>query len=275
MAALDALGEALDRSGLRLAESPRQATVRVELTGQRMLGGGRGAFPSRFLGGREIALIRATVSRGDELREVRGPSATSNRPWRSAATEAVRAIEQWLADQKATRSHALFDGVGEEAPPSRALTVDPELLSRIREYVGATSSPLRPIVAEERYRQEYWQRRLPYPSPIHVTRREQRSEMGFTFFANAGIWFGFRDVLEVDGAPVPRRARSTAHDVVCRRRAHRDDGVGENARGLRTTWSVSTSTSKRWQPTPTSGASRRRRESCPDSWRGRKSRVSS
>jgi hypothetical protein len=207
VAALDALREALGSRGFRIAASAEQSTVRVELTSQRMIGAGRGATPSRFLGGGEIVLIRTTVSHGDELAEVRGRSTESNRPWRSAAVEAVRGLDQLVSNTKATSTAPTGDSVVRQAVAANRRALTPELLSRMRDFIARYQQSFASIVAEEQYRQEYWQRRLPYPSPLQATRRDLRSEMGFAFFPGTGIWFGFRDVLEADGTAIPDRNR--------------------------------------------------------------------
>lgn len=190
LAALEGLREAFSSGGFVTTASAKQADVRIELTGQRVMRRG-------------IALIRTTLSRGDDLIEVRGRSTENTRLWRSAAVEVLRQIEQLLADKHVTPALATFDNAVADATPSPRQSNTPQLLSRLNEFVATYQKSFASIVAEERYSQEYWRRRLPYPSPLQVTRRDLLSELGFTFFPGAGMWFAYRQVLQADGKPVP------------------------------------------------------------------------
>lgn len=195
------LAAAIEARGFAVAESPRTAAIQVELAGHRLLGGGRTALPgqNRF-GSDSVFLIRATVRAGSDIAEIRGRNQPSGEVVRSASQETARLIEQWLGESAAE----VTETPASAAPPASSVPPQ-ELLPRMRAYVGAYESTLAGIVAEERYVQTYSQRVNPYPAPARLERRELRSEMGFAWFPSPGTWFGFRDVLEVDGSPVRDR----------------------------------------------------------------------
>ncbi len=212
---LKALRASLAARGYASAPSAAAATVRVEVTGQRIMGAGLTALPTQNRGGSSAAaLIRVTVASGARIAELRGRNQGDLDITRSAATETARLIERWAADG-AEASPA------PGAPPSAvaaAASVPPqELLPRMRAYVGGYEKALAGIVAEERYVQTYSQRMAPYPAPARTSRRELRSEMGFAWFPAPGTWFGFRDVLEVDGKPVTDRQQRLEQLFVDRR----------------------------------------------------------
>jgi VWFA-related protein len=193
---------AIAARGFVVAESPRTAAIHVELAGQRQLGGGRTALPSqnRF-GSDAVFLVRATVRAGRNIAEIRGRNQANRDVVRSASQETARLIEQWLGESEAV----VTEPRASAAPPASTVVPAQELLPRMRAYVGAYESTLAGIVAEERYVQTYSQRVNPYPAPARRLRRELRSKMGFAWFPSPGTWFGFRDVLEADGAPVRDR----------------------------------------------------------------------
>ena len=195
------LTAAVAARGFVVAESPTSAAIHVELAGQRVLGAGRTALPSqnRF-GSDAVFLIRATVRAGRNITEIRGRNQTNRDVVRSAAHETARLLEHWLGESEADVTEPL----ARAQPPASAVPPQ-ELLPRLRAYVGAYEATLAGIVAEERYVQTYSQRVNPYPAPARLLRRDLRSEMGFAWFPTPGTWFGFRDVLEADGAPVRDR----------------------------------------------------------------------
>jgi VWFA-related protein len=199
--ALGLLRTALLERGFRITDAPDLAEAHVELSGQRVFGAGTAALPRRSRDDHSVVLIRTTVSRGDVAGEVRRQNSTSNDAWKSAASETAQAIERWLAAHDTAGGRA-FDLVVTPSEPLQARDIAPHLLPRMREYLDGYQKSFAAIVADERYHQAFWQRRFPYPAALHVTRRELGSEMGFTFFPEAGLWFGFRDVRMVDGAAV-------------------------------------------------------------------------
>lgn len=200
---LNTLRAVLSARGYSSAPSAAAATVRVEVTGQRIMGAGRTALPTQNRGGSSpTALIRVTVSDGARISELRGRNQGDLDITRSAADETARLIERWAGGGEATAT--VPDSTPSPAPPPS--TVPPqELLPRMRAYVGEYEKALAGIVAEERYVQTYSQRVAAYPAPPRLTRRELRSEMGFAWFPAPGTWFGFRDVLEANGKPVTDR----------------------------------------------------------------------
>ncbi|MCC7035387.1 MAG: VWA domain-containing protein [Acidobacteria bacterium] len=211
---LNTLRAALSARGYSSAPSAAAATVRVEVTGQRVLGEGRTALPTQSRGGSSpTALIRVTVSDGTRISELRGRNQGDLDITRSAADETARLIERWVGGGG---EGAAAPSAPPPAPPPS--TVPPqELLPRVRAYVGEYEKALAGIVAEERYVQTYSQRTAAYPAPPRLTRRELRSEMGFAWFPTPGTWFGFRDVYEANGRPVTDRQQRLEQLFVDRR----------------------------------------------------------
>ncbi|MCC7243737.1 MAG: VWA domain-containing protein [Acidobacteria bacterium] len=200
---LNALRASLAARGYASAPSAAAATVRVEVTGQRIMGAGRTALPTQNRGGSSAAaLIRVTVASGARIAELRGRNQGDLDITRSAADETARLIERWAADLTEFTPAA---AAPPSAPAAASIVPPQELLPRMRAYVGGYEKALAGIVAEERYVQTYSQRMAPYPVPARISRRELRSEMGFAWFPAPGTWFGFRDVFEVDGKPVKDR----------------------------------------------------------------------
>jgi hypothetical protein len=197
---LNALRASLASRGYSSARSAAEATVRVEVVGQRVMGDGATALPIDNRGGSDaVALIRVTVSNGDRIRELRGRNQGSTDILKSAADETARLVEQWAGAVGAVDAPAPAPSPAAVAPPPR------ELLPRMRAYVEEYEKVLAGIVAEETYQQMFSQRTAAYPAPARLTRRELRSEIGFAWFPEPGTWFGVRDVLEVDGKVVPDR----------------------------------------------------------------------
>ncbi len=198
---LNALRASLAARGYSSARTPAEATVRVEVVGQRMLSQGATALPTDNRSGSDaVALIRVTVSDGERIRELRGRNQGNIDIMKSAADETARLVEQWAGAVGAVE-------VPEPVPaPAKAESPAPqELLPRMRAYVAEYEKELAGIVAEETYQQIFSQRTAAYPAPVRLTRREMRSEIGFAWFPEPGTWFGFRDVLEVDGKVIPDR----------------------------------------------------------------------
>src|SRR5690606_11250667 len=198
---LNALRASLAARGYASAPSPAEATVRVEVVGQRTMGQGSTALPTDNVGGSEaVTLIRVTVSDGERVRELRGRNQGNIDIVKSAADETARLVEQWASAVGAVEIPAPAPAPEKVDPPQPQ-----ELLPRMRDYVGQYEEQLAGIVAEEQYQQVFSQRTATYPAPARLTRRELRSEVGFAWFPDPGTWFGFRDVLEVDGKIVPDR----------------------------------------------------------------------
>jgi len=85
------------------------------------------------------------------------------------------------------------------------------VLARAAVYVADFHRQLSSIVAEEKYVQNWFQTRMalrPPPGPIH---RELMSDLLLLKPAGEEAWMAFRDVFEVDGAPVRDRQERLAH----------------------------------------------------------------
>lgn len=198
---LNALRASLSARGYSSARSPAEATVRVEVVGQRMMSQGATALPTDNRSGSDaVALIRVTVSDGDLVRELRGRNQGDIDILKSAADETARLVEQWAGAVGAVEVPEPVPSPAKVEPPPPQ-----ELLPRMRAYVAKYEEALAGIVAEERYQQVFSQRTAAYPAPVRLTRRELKSEIGFAWFPEPGTWFGFRDVLEVDGKLIPDR----------------------------------------------------------------------
>ncbi len=197
---LNALRASLAARGYSSARSAAEATVRVEVVGQRVLSQGLTALPTDARSGSDaVALIRVTVSDGEHIRELRGRNQGGTDIVKSAADETARLVEQWAGAVGAVEAPEPI------APPPAVKAEPQEILPRMRAYVAEYEKALAGIVAEESYQQMFSQRTASYPAPPRLTRRELKSEIGFAWFPEPGMWFGFRDVLEVDGKAVPDR----------------------------------------------------------------------
>jgi hypothetical protein len=198
---LNALRASLAARGYSSAPTPAEATVRVEVVGQRMMSQGATALPTDNRSGSDaVALIRVTVSDGERIRELRGRNQGNIDLMKSAADETARLVEQWAGAVGAVEVPESVPAPAEVESPAPQ-----ELLPRMRAYVAEYEKALAGIVAEETYQQIFSQRTAAYPAPVRLTRREMRSEIGFAWFPEPGTWFGFRDVLEVDGKVIPDR----------------------------------------------------------------------
>ncbi|MGE3277334.1 MAG: VWA domain-containing protein [Vicinamibacterales bacterium] len=214
LAIVRALASALGARGFAGARSADQAAIHVELAGQRLMNGGMTALPNQTRTGQPATmLLRVLVTAGDRVTEIRGRNQGEREIVQSAADETARLIERWLDEgdePDAAAPVAARPGAGTDVPPQ-------DILPHIRDYVAGYEEALAGIVAEEHYVQRYSQRISPYPAPAQVSRRETRSEMGFAWFPDPGTWFGFRDVLDVDGQTVPDRQQRLEELFVDRR----------------------------------------------------------
>lgn len=84
-----------------------------------------------------------------------------------------------------------------------------QLLERTARYVAAYERELGVVVAEERYTQEAeTEKRHPHDPRHDIDRMSRRLVSEFLMLRLAGtreLWTGVRDVLEVDGKPIPER----------------------------------------------------------------------
>jgi hypothetical protein len=153
--------------------------------------------------GRQIApprvvLLRLEVSSGGEPREMRIHEQAGTRADERLVSRAADQLVAWTADA-ATRPR-----VGGRPGPATGASL-PVLLQRAGWYIDEYERKFATILADETYVQEFTERRLPYPTAATITRRHLRSEFGLAWFADVGGWFGFRDVIEVDGRRLPER----------------------------------------------------------------------
>ncbi len=199
---LNALRASLSALGYASTPTKAEATVRVEIVGQRVSGQGATALPADARGRSEgVALIRVTVTDGTHIQEIRGRNEGNTDMVKSAADRTARLVQRWANEVGAVTT----PGPAVDLPPPATVAEPNELLAHMRTYVRAYEKALAGIVAEERYQQLFSQRAGAYPAPLHVTRRELESQIGFAWFPEPGTWFGFRDVLEVDGKAIPDR----------------------------------------------------------------------
>lgn len=196
------VGAALARQGFAVADAEETGTIRVAISGQRLQ-----RSPNRA---QSRVLVKATISAGDAITEIRGRSQWTD-SLALAADDAARLIEAWSRELPENHDTKVL------APPAPADPADPQtLLPRMRAYVAEYEQRLAGLVAEELYTQVYSHRTAPYPAPASVTRRVLKSDMGFAWFPSPGTWFGFRDVIEVDGEAVPDR-QERLEDLFVRR----------------------------------------------------------
>ena len=87
-------------------------------------------------------------------------------------------------------------------PGALSAQVDRALVERVRDYIERFELQVSALVAEEHYVQRL-ERRVS-ASRIHST-RELRSDYVLVKPADSLAWIGYRDVFEVDGAPVRER----------------------------------------------------------------------
>jgi hypothetical protein len=202
------LTSGLQSRGLCVERSPRDADAAVELLGRRQLPKRVHSIANRFT---YVNLIRLEASTGDTTEELRvyGEGTSPEIAALSAIDLAARDIERWMKAHRAeTRTAALpHDG------PTEGIRLE-ALLTRARAYVADYQTQFSTIIGEEHYRQDFSQERQ-IDSQVGFVRttkasRSMRSEVSLAWFPDVSGWFGFRDIIDVDGKPVKDRDRRLA-----------------------------------------------------------------
>jgi len=197
------LTSGLQSRGFCIARSSRDAAATVELLGRRLLPKRVQAVANRYT---YVDLIRLEISAGDTTEELRvyGEGVSREAAAFGAIDLAARDVERWM---KAHRAGVPLDG------PADRLPLD-TLLSRAHAYVTEYQTQLATIIGEERYHQDFAQERSidRESGTIRLTKtsRSTLSEVSFAWFPDVPGWFGFRDVIDVDGKPVRDRDRRMA-----------------------------------------------------------------
>jgi hypothetical protein len=202
------LTSGLQSRGFCVERSSRDADAAVELLGRRQLPKRVQSIANRFT---YVNLIRLEASTGESTEELRvyGEGTSPDTAALSAIDVAARDVESWMKAHRAgTRTAALrhdrlTDGIPLET-----------LLTRARTYVTEYQTQLATIIGEEHYHQDFAQERYidREVRTVRVTKtsRSMRSEVSFAWFQDVSGWFGFRDVIDVDGKPVRDRDRRVA-----------------------------------------------------------------
>jgi len=202
------LTSGLESRGFCVEHSPRDTDAVIELLGRRQLAKRARSIANRLT---HVNLIRLEASTGDTTEELRvyGEGTSPDIAALSAIDLAARDVERWMkAHRVETRTAALaHDGPTEGIPLEM-------LLTRARAYVADYQTQFASIIGEEHYHQDFTQERLidRESGTIRVTKtsRSMRSELSLAWFPDVSGWFGFRDIIEVDGRPVKDRDRRMA-----------------------------------------------------------------
>jgi hypothetical protein len=199
------LTSSLQSRGVCVDHSPREADVSVEILSSRVIAKRLQTIATRF---GYVHVIRMEATSGDLSEELRvyGEGPTPETAGRLAMDSAVREVEQWV-EKHASRARA---GATRDATPVPLAT----LLTRSRAYVADYQTQFASIIGDEHYHQHFAQERFidRESGTVRVTKtsRSMRSEVSFAWFPDVPGWFGFRDVIDVDGKPVKDRDRRLA-----------------------------------------------------------------
>jgi len=202
------LTSGLQSRGFCVERSPLNADASVELLGRRQLAKRAQSIATRFT---YVNLIRLEAAAGDVTEELRvyGEGRSPEIAALSAIDLAARDVERWVkAHRVGTGSAAV-----KHEEPADAIALD-TLLARARQYVADYETQFATIIGEERHRQDFAQERN-IDSEVGVVKmtkisRSMRSEVSLAWFPDVPGWFGFRDVIDVDGKPVKDRDRRLA-----------------------------------------------------------------
>jgi hypothetical protein len=202
------LTSGLESRGFCVEHSPRDADAVIELLGRRQLAKRARSIANRLT---HVNLIRLEASTGDATEELRvyGEGTSPDIAALSAIDLAARDVERWLeAHRGGTRTASV-----KREEPADAIALE-TLLIRARAYVADYQTQFETIIGEERYRQDFSQERN-IDSEVGVVKtttitRSMRSEVSLAWFPDVSSWFGFRDVVDVDGKPVKDRDRRLA-----------------------------------------------------------------
>jgi hypothetical protein len=200
------LASGLQSRGFCIARTPHDAEAAVELLGRRQLPKRVQSIANRST---YVNLIRLEAAAGDATEELRvyGEGPSPEIAALSAIDLAARDVERWV---KAHRAAARPAASKFEEPEGIPLDT---LLIRAQQYVADYQTQFATIIGEEHYRQDFSEeRRIDAQVGVRVIKasRSMRSELSLAWFPDVPGWFGFRDVIEVDGKPVKDRDRRMA-----------------------------------------------------------------
>jgi hypothetical protein len=202
------LTSGLQSRGICVERSPRDADAAIELVGRRQLPRRAQSIAARFT---YVNLIRLEASTGDATEELRvyGEGTSPEIAALNAIDLAARDVERWMKAHRAGARAAArhLDGSTGGIPPET-------LLARARTYVSEYQTQFATVIGDERYQQDFALERSidREVGTVRVikTSRSMRSEVSFAWFPDVAGWFGFRDVIDVDGKPVKDRDRRLA-----------------------------------------------------------------
>jgi hypothetical protein len=200
------LTSGLQSRGFCAERPPHGADAVVELLARRQLPKRVQSIVNRST---YVNLIRLEAAAGDATEELRvyGEGPSPQIAALSAIDLAARDVERWV---KAHGAAARPAASTPEAPDGIPLDT---LLARAQQYVADYQTQFATVIGEERYRQDFSEeRRIDSQVGVRVIKasRSMRSELSLAWFADVPGWFGFRDVIEVDGKPVKDRDRRMA-----------------------------------------------------------------
>jgi hypothetical protein len=207
VASAASLTEALRTRGFSIARSFEEADAVVEILGRRQV---RMRLGVNSTAAAPVELIRTQIMLGEETEEIRGYSGFAHQFSVSAQMDAADGIERWLKGRRMSPLRAPAQNVDAVVPPV-LLGV---MLTRTAQYVTSFQQQFASVIGEERYRQQFTVERAVDSETLAVrlvkTSRSLRSELSFAWFSDVPGWFGFRDVIDVDGKPVKDRDRRLA-----------------------------------------------------------------
>ena len=204
---LENLTRGLRSRGFCVERSPLDADAAVELLGRRQLPKRVQSIANRST---YVDLIRLEAAAGDATEELRiygeGPSAEIAAL--TAIDLAARDVERWVKAHRA----AAHPPASRSEEPADGIPLD-TLLTRAQQYVADYQTQFATIIGEEHYRQDFSEeRKIDSQVGVRVIRasRSMRSELSLAWFPDVPGWFGFRDVIDVDGKPMKDRDRRMA-----------------------------------------------------------------
>ena len=204
-ASVTELSRALHERGFCFARSARDADAVVEVLSRRYVRRQLTTGSAPIL----VDLIRVQITMGEETAEVRGYRGLAHQLFSSAAADAAGGIQRWLEGPHGPTVRKPGNGPDVSSP---AVALD-TVLARAAAYVAAYETQFATVIGEELYRQQFTQERVidanASARPLK-TSRSLRSELSLAWFPDMPGWFGFRDVVDVDGKPVKDRDRRLA-----------------------------------------------------------------
>jgi hypothetical protein len=199
---LAAVSDILQSRGFRLADSPLDADVIVELLSRRSIARRVSVNNTRLV---TNEMLSAQATEGDAVAQFRGYSGYGFAINATPELRVAEQLEQWLAERPRTPK-----------TPARLAPTSPlnELLARASKYVTEYEEQFSTVIGDERYAQRFTQmrsidRETATTRPT-VDTRTLKSEVSLSWFPDVHGWFGFRDVIDVDGKPLKDRDRRLA-----------------------------------------------------------------